>query len=87
MEAIPGKRETLETPPSSADSKGKKAKRVSVTRYLVQWKGCRMDDCSWERAVNLAGAADIVLDDERRLEAEETGRPSVMVLWCEGSQR
>ena len=53
VEAILGKRETLETPPSSAESKGKKATRVSVTRYLVQWKGCRMDDCSWEMMMSL----------------------------------
>ena len=83
VEAILGKRETLETPPSSADSKGRKVNRVSVTRYLVQWKGYSMDDCSWERAANLAGAANIVLDRA----AVGASRPSVMVLWCEGSQR
>ena len=40
-----------------------------------------MDDCSWERDTNLAGAMDLVVDYERRLQAEE----SVMML-CLGER-
>ena len=56
-----------------------------VTRYLVQWTGYSMDECSWERAANLAGAQDVVVDYERRLAAEDSGRPSVMALCVGGT--
>jgi hypothetical protein len=86
--AILGKKEELEDPPPpSADEPSssivagrRRAKKVMVTRYLVQWAGYSMDDCSWEPAVNLAGAPDLVVDYERRLAAEATGCPSVMML-------
>ena len=35
--------------------------------------------------VNVAGAADLVLDYERRLQAEDSGKPSVMML-CLGER-
>ena len=82
VEAILGKREGLEQPASAA-ADGKRAKRVMVTRYLVQWKGYSVDDCSWEREANLAGAIDLVVDYERRLQAEASGHPSAMLL-CVG---
>ena len=81
VEAILGKKEELECP--SADTTpvaGQKRKKVMVLRYLVMWKGYSTDDCSWERDTNLAGAMDLVMDYERRLLAEDSGRPSVMML-------
>jgi hypothetical protein len=92
VEAILGKREELEDPPSSSTDdpsstsvtrSRRKAQKVMVTRYLVHWAGYSMDDCSWERTANLGGAADLIVDYERRLEAETRGRPSVMML-CVG---
>ena len=92
VEAILGKREELEElPSSSADDPShtvgvrtrRKARKVLVTRYLVQWTGYSLDDCSWERTTNLEGSADLVLDYERRLEAETMGHSSVMML-CVG---
>jgi hypothetical protein len=56
-----------------------------VTRYLVQWAGYSMDDCSWERESNLVGARSLVTDYERRLQAGESGHPSVMML-CVGER-
>ena len=44
-----------------------------------------MDDCSWERDSNLAGANDLVIDYERRLQAEASGTASVMML-CVGER-
>jgi transposase InsO family protein len=93
VEAILGKREELEEPPTIADddatfikvNRRGKAKKVMVTRYLVQWTGYSMDECSWERAANLAGAQDVVVDYERRLAAEDSGRPSVMALCVGGT--
>jgi len=92
--AILGKKEGLEYPLASsaaADDPGstsvasrKKAKRVMVTRYLVQWKGYSMDDCSWEPAANLVAAPDLLVDYERRLEAEVNGHSSVMMLCVRG---
>ena len=38
-----------------------------VVRYLVQWIGYSMDDCSWEPASGLVSASDLVTDYERRL--------------------
>ena len=92
VEAILGKREGMEPPPSSPSqdpsftvvSGRRKVKEVIVTRYLVQWKGYSADECSWERVANLEGAMDLVVDYERRLEAESTGRPSVMMLVVSG---
>ena len=92
VEAILGKKEELEDPPAPADddpsftvvARPKKAKKVIVTRYLVQWTGYSMDDCSWETTCSLAGAQDLVLDYERRLQAESTGRPSVMMVMASG---
>ena len=54
-----------------------------VTRYLVQWAGYSMDDCSWERTANLGGTQDLIVDYERRLAAELSGHPSVLML-CVG---
>lgn len=93
VEAILGKREEMETVPSSPmdDASGgvgssrAKAKKTLVTRYLVQWVGYSMDDCSWERESSLSGAQELVLDYERRLVAENSGRPSVMLL-CAGER-
>jgi hypothetical protein len=92
-EAILGKKEELEDAPSSAVddptystvTRRRRSPKVLVTRYLVQWTGYSMDDCSWERTVNLAGAADLILDYERRLEAETHGHLSVMMLCVRGS--
>jgi hypothetical protein len=53
---------------------------VRVTYYLVQWVGYSMDDCSWEPIANLAGATDLIVDYERGLEAEVSGRLSVMMV-------
>ena len=44
-----------------------------------------MDDCSWERDTNLAGAQELVVDYERRLLAEGSENPSVMLL-CVGER-
>jgi hypothetical protein len=93
VEAILGKKEELEDAPSSAVddptystvTRRRRSPKVLVTRYLVQWTGYSMDDCSWERTVNLAGAADLILDYERRLEAETHGHLSVMMLCVRGS--
>jgi hypothetical protein len=96
VEAILGKKEGLEDPllSSAADDplftsvagrkKAKKVKKVMVTRYLVQWKGYSMDDCSWEPAANVAAAPDLLIDYERRLEAEVSGHSSVMMLCVRG---
>ena len=94
VEAILGKMEAMEDAPQpAADDPSfvivgsrQRAKKVLVTRYLVQWLGYSMDDCSWERAANLGGAQDLVLDYERRLEAEAKGRPSVMMVMNCGLQ-
>jgi hypothetical protein len=83
VEAILGKKEELESPPGSVV--GDRKKKVMVLRYLVLWKGYSTDDCSWERDTNLAGANDLVIDYERRLQAEESGHPSVMML-CLGER-
>jgi hypothetical protein len=81
VEAILGKKEELEFPSADATPvDGRKRKKVMVLRYLVMWKGYSTDDCSWERDINLAGARDLVVDYERRLLAEDSGRPSVMLL-------
>ena len=86
VEAILGKKEAMEDPPtSSAERDGGKRKKVRVVRYLVLWKGYSMDDCSWERDENVAGAANLVLDYERRLQAENSGKASVMML-CLGER-
>jgi hypothetical protein len=92
VEAILGKREGMEPPPSSPSedpsftvvSGRRKVKEVMVTRYLVQWMGYSTDECSWEPVANLEGAMDLVVDYERRLEAESTGRPSVMMVVVSG---
>ena len=92
VEAILGRREGLEDPqPSHSDDpsftvvgRRGKAKKVMVTRYLVQWAGYSTDECSWERAANVEGAKDLVLDYERRLETETTGRASAMMLAVSG---
>jgi transposase InsO family protein len=80
VEAILGKMEELESSSDTPAVGDKRRKKVMVTRYLVLWKGYSMEDCSWERDANLAGAMDLVMDYERRLQADETGHPSVMVL-------
>lgn len=85
VEALLGKKEGLENPPDDESEAGKRKKKVIVVRYLVLWKGYSMDDCSWERDTNLAGAMDLVVDFERRLQAEESGHPSVMML-CLGER-
>jgi hypothetical protein len=94
VEAILGKRESMEEVPSAPEdgevaagggSRRKKARRAMVTRYLVQWAGYSMDDCSWERESNLVGARSLVTDYERRLQAGESGHPSVMML-CVGER-
>ena len=90
VEAILGRAEKMETPSSDdpsftvVDGRGK-PKKVMVTRYLVQWLGYSTDECSWERAANLKGAQDLVDDYERRVRAEESGRPSVMMVVTSGS--
>jgi len=56
VEALLGKKEGLENPPDDESEAGKRKKEVMVVRYLVLWKGYSMDDCSWERDTNLAGA-------------------------------
>jgi hypothetical protein len=85
VEAILGKKEELEYPSGSTASEDgrQRKKKVMVLRYLVLWKGYSMDDCSWERDSSLDGAKELVIDYERRLLAEESGRPSVMLL-CVG---
>jgi hypothetical protein len=85
VEALLGKKEELENPPDSDSEAGRRRKKVMVVRYLVLWKGYSMDDCSWERDTNLAGAMDLVVDYERRLQTEGSGHPSVMVL-CLGER-
>jgi hypothetical protein len=86
VEAILGKKEELEFPAAdSAPVGGQKRKKMMVIRYLVMWKGYSTDDCSWERDTNLAGAMDLVVDYERRLLAENSGHPSVMML-CLGER-
>jgi hypothetical protein len=85
VEAILGRKEELESPSDSTAAGGRRTKKVMVLRYLVLWKGYSMDDCSWERDTNLAGAMDLVVDYERRLQAEESGHPSVMML-CLGER-
>jgi Chromo (CHRromatin Organisation MOdifier) domain len=93
VEAILGKKQELEDPPSPAADDPtftvvagrRKAKKVLVTRYLVQWTGYSMDDCSWERDSQLDGAQELVVDYERRLLAENSGDPSVMLL-CVGER-
>lgn len=88
VEAILGKKEELEYPPSATNPSvvDKKKRRVMVTRYLVQWLGYCMDDCSWEREASLAGSKDLVIDYERKLAAESSGHPSVMML-CLGERQ
>ena len=75
--AILGKGESLEevaAPPAVAgEEKAEPPKKVNkewVTRYLVQWAGYDMSECSWERAANLDGARELVDDYERRLALE-----------------
>ena len=36
-----------------------RAKKVLVTRYLVQWAGYSMDGCSWGREENAKGAKNL----------------------------
>ena len=78
VEAILGKRQVDKS--TSAITSRKAGRQLWVTQYLVQWKGWGMDDCSWEREDNLAGAMELVADYERKLRSEGN-RPSVMVLW------
>ena len=93
VEAILGKRVGLEDVTSAEDptytvvtrSRTKAPRKVSVTRYLVQWSGYSMDDCTWVSKADLGGAADLVLDYERRLELEGKAVGSVMML-CVGGE-
>jgi hypothetical protein len=89
VEAILGRKEELEYPSGSiAAGDGKRRKpsdKVMVLRYLVLWKGYSVDDCSWERDSNVSGAQELVIDYERRVLAEESGNPSVMLL-CVGER-
>ena len=90
VEAILGKTEVMEDapPPPAADdpsyavvSRRGRREKVKVVYYLVQWLGYGMDDCSWEKAANLANAQDLVADYERRLQAAELkGAASVMMV-------
>jgi hypothetical protein len=80
VEAILGKKDDLEYQIRADGTEDRKKKRERVVRYLVQWVGYDMDSCSWEPAANVAGAADLVNDYERRLLAEDDGRRSVMLL-------
>ena len=74
VEAILGKREELEFP-SDSTAADRYRKKLLVRRYLVLWKGYGVDDCSWERDVNLAGAQDLVTDYERRHRARRLDFP------------
>ena len=82
-----GKKEELEYPPSATNPSvvDKRKRRLMVTRYLVQWLGYSMDDCSWEPASGVASASDLVTDYERRLISEDSSQPSVMLL-CLGER-
>ena len=97
VEAILGKRESMEEVPSAPEddatmagggSRRGRVKKERVTRYLVRWAGYSMDDCSWERESNLSGAQELVTDYERRQLAEERGQSLVMLLCVgEGMER
>ena len=84
VEAILGKTMRSETPPTKGR---KKAQAVWVPYYLVLWKGYGADDASWQREANLEGAQDLVLDYERRLQAEVSQKPSAMMLWVGGEDK
>jgi hypothetical protein len=89
LEALLGEQEELEYPSDSlpAGSNSEDCRQMKgqemILRYLFLWKCYSMDDCSWERDSSLDGAKELVIDYERRLLAEESGRPSVMLL-CVG---
>ena len=78
VEAILGRAEELVVVEPAAP--GRKAKRATVTYYLVQWKGWPTEDCSWEKAANVAKAQELVDDYERRAAAEVKRVASVMML-------
>jgi hypothetical protein len=84
VEAILGKKEELEFPSGSVVG-DKNRKKTMVIRYLVLWKGYSMDESSWERDANMTGAKDLVIDYERRLQTEESGNSSAMML-CLGER-
>jgi hypothetical protein len=84
VEVILGKKESLEYPTVDGVP-DKRRRRQLVVRYLVQWLGYSMDDCSWEPASGLVSASDLVTDYERRLISEDSRQPSVMLL-CLGER-
>jgi len=85
VEAILGKKEGLEYPTAVDGVPDKRRRRQLVVRYLVQWLGYGMDDCSLEPASGVASASDLVTDYERRLISEDSSQPSVMLL-CLGER-
>ena len=99
VEVILGEKVELDCPSDSwtvaaanSRQKKKKKKKVMVLRCLMLWQDYSMDDysmddCSWERYSNLAGAQvlELVIDCKRRLLAEESGHPCVMLL-CMGEE-
>ena len=59
--------------------------RVNVDRVKGlrrQRRGVAVDDCSWERESNLAGAVDLIIDYERRQDADAAGHPSRCQRCC-----
>ena len=80
VEAILGKKQDYESADGEVVRKKDKTNSRLVDRYLIQWVGYGMEECSWEPAEGLAGAYDLVRDYERRLAAETRRYASVMML-------
>jgi hypothetical protein len=82
VEAILGKKEDKEWRLDEQGKVIKKGGKVSVLRYLVAWLGFPAADCTWVKAVDMQGSADLVADYERRQAAETVGQSSTLMFCC-----